>query len=90
MVLNVLIKNKFAKYKQVFEEVLTGLFLSKMRVLGVAHTLELQQTELNYLESKDIMDHTIEVASRNPILFLNSVQDYFAVTFEPEFTRQYR
>jgi len=41
LVLNAMMKNKFAKYKQVFDEVLLGLFLSRMKVLSMAHTLEL-------------------------------------------------
>ena len=45
---------------------------------------------MNYLESKDILDHIVEIPSRNPIMFLNSVQVYFGLTFKPEYLRQYR
>lgn len=56
-------KNKFAKYKQVFDETLLGLFLSRLRIITLAHSLDLSETQLNYLESKDIMDHVLEMPS---------------------------
>ena len=87
---NAVVKNKFAKYKQVFEETLLGLFLNRLRIISVLSTLELTQAEVNYLESKDILDHVVELPSRNPILFLNSVQSYFNMTFKSEFLRHYR
>ena len=34
-------KNKFAKYKQVFDETLLGLFLSRLKVLSLSQQLEL-------------------------------------------------
>jgi len=87
---NAVMKNKYAKYKQVFEEVLLGLFLSRMKIVSLAHSLELTRTQLNYLESREIMDHVLENPSLNPILFLNSVQTYFGIEFKPEFCRRYR
>ena len=35
-------KNKFSKYKQVFDEALLGLFLSRLKIICLAHRLELQ------------------------------------------------
>lgn len=56
-------KNKFAKYKHVFNETLLGLFLSRLKIITLAHSLELSQTQLNYLESKDIINHVLEMPS---------------------------
>ena len=83
-------KNKFAKYKHVFNETLLGLFLDRLKIMTLAHSLELSTTQLNYLESKDIMNHVLEMPSQNPILFLNSVQTYFNIEFKSDFTRKYR
>ena len=83
-------KNKYAKYKQVFDESLLGLFLSRLKILTLAHSLNLSSTELNYLESKDIMDHVLETPSQNPIMFLNAMQTYFNLDFKREFIRLYR
>ena len=69
--INAILKNKFCKYRQVFDETLLGLFLSRMRVLPFTTSLKLK--ELNYFESKDILEQVIESVSKNPILFLNSV-----------------
>lgn len=82
---NAIVKNKFAKYKQVFDETLLGLFLSRLKVMSLFNMLELSQPEVNYLESKDILDHLVELPSRNPILFLNSIQQYFGLSFKREF-----
>lgn len=46
---NAVMKNKFAKYKQVFDETLLGLFLSRLRIISLANSLELSVPELNYL-----------------------------------------
>lgn len=75
-------KNKFAKYKQVFDETLLGLFLSRLKVMTLAHSLELTSTQLNYLESKDIIDHVLEMPSQNPILFLNAMQTYYNLDYK--------
>lgn len=32
-------KNKYAKYKQVFDESLLGLFLNRLKILSLAHSL---------------------------------------------------
>jgi hypothetical protein len=76
---NAVVKNKFAKYKLVFDETLLGLFLSRLRILCLLSSLDFTQAEMNYLQSKEILDHIIELPSRNPILFLNSVQTYFHI-----------
>jgi hypothetical protein len=76
---NAVMKNKFAKYKQVFDETLIGLFLSRLKIISLANSLELSVSELNYLQSKDILEHVVELPSRNPILYLNSVQAYFYI-----------
>ena len=60
---NAVMKNKFAKYRQVFDETLLGLFLSRLKILTLAHSLELSVTQRNYLESKDIIDHVLEMPS---------------------------
>jgi len=56
MFVNAVLKNKFAKYKAVFDDTLLGLFLHRLKVLSLAFTLELPDQELNYLESKDLLD----------------------------------
>ena len=83
-------KNKFAKYKHIFNETLLGLFLSRLKILTLAHSLNLSGTQLNYLESKDIINHVLEMPSQNPILFLNSVQTYFNIEFKQDFARKFR
>ena len=90
MISNALIKRKFSKAKPVFDETLLGLFLSRLKVIGLAHSLELRKYELNYLESKDILEHIIEMPTRNPIMFLNSMQGYFNLHYSPEFVHMYR
>jgi len=87
---NAVVKNKFAKYKLVFDETLLGLFLSRLKVLSLLSSLNLSPAEVNYIESKDVLDHIIELPSRNPILFLNSIQTYFGVQFKSEYLRLYR
>mgnify|MGYP006950272810 CR=1 FL=1 len=56
MFVNAILKNKFAKYRTVFDETLLAIFLHRLKVLSLAFTLCLPQPELNYLESKDILD----------------------------------
>ena len=46
--------------------------------------------ELNYLESRDILDQILECPSNCATLFLNSVQTYFNMQFTTEFCRNYR
>ena len=74
---NALIKRKFSKQRPVFDEILLGLYLSRLKVIGLANSLSLLGHEINYLESKDIIEHIVEMPSRNPIMFLNSIQAYF-------------
>jgi hypothetical protein len=71
--INGLLKRKFSKYKQVFDETLMGLFLSRISVLGIIFSLNLKKEEYIYLESKDILEDIIEAPSRNPVLFINAV-----------------
>ena len=40
-----------------------GLFLSRLKILTLAHSLDLTSTQLNYLESKDIINHVLEMPS---------------------------
>jgi len=87
---NALLKSKFAKYKQIFDDTLLGLFLHRLKVLQLAFTLNLPAAELNYLESKDILDHVVESPATNPTLFINSVQSYFGVQMSPDYNRAYR
>ena len=90
MFINAILKNKFAKYKSIFDETLIGLFLHRCKALSLAHTVEMREYEVNYLESKDILDHVLEAPSKNPTLFLNSVQTYFGFSFTADFERCYR
>ena len=71
--MNALLGRKYQKQKQIFEETLEGLFLSRMAVLGLVFSLNLKKEEFIYLESKDILDHIVEAPSKNPILFINAV-----------------
>jgi hypothetical protein len=70
--MNAILKRKFTKQKQVFEESLTGLFLSRMSVLGLMFSSNLTKEELIYLESRDILEDIIETPSKNPVLFINA------------------
>ena len=85
--MNALLGRKYQKQKQIFEETLEGLFLSRMAVLGLVFSLNLKKEEFIYLESKDILDHIVEAPSKNPILFINAVQTYFNIDFKPDFLR---
>jgi hypothetical protein len=79
MFVNAVLKNKFAKYKTVFDETLLSLFLHRLKVMSLVYTVDLPFQEVNYLESKDILDHILESPSTSPTLFLNSVQSYFKI-----------
>lgn len=56
MFVNAILKNKFAKYKSVFDETLLAMFLHRLKVVSLAFTLEMPSQEMNYLESKDLLD----------------------------------
>ena len=71
--MNAILNKKFSKNKQVFDETLLGLFLSRMSILGIIFSLNLNKEEFIYLESKDILEHIIEAPSKNPVLFINAV-----------------
>jgi len=85
--MNAILMRKYAKQKQVFDEMLTGLFLSRLALLPLAFQLNLCKEELIYLESREVLEDILESAYRNPVLFINSVQQYFAVEFTAEFLR---
>lgn len=85
--MNALLKRKFCKYRQVFDETLLGLFLSRMSILGIVFSLDMKKEEYIYLESKDILEDIVEAPSRNPVLFMNAVQTYFNVDLKPDFLR---
>jgi len=87
---NAILLKKFSKQKQVFDETLLGLFLSRMSVFGILFSLNLRKEELIYLESKEIIEDIIEAPNRNPILFINAIQNYFNIEFKPEFLHQSR
>jgi hypothetical protein len=72
--MDTLLRKKLHKYKEVFDESLLGLFLSRMSILGIVHSLNLKKEEYFYLESKDILEDIIDAPSRNPALFINAVQ----------------
>ena len=85
--MNAILGRKYQKHKQVFEETIQGLFLSRMAILGIVFSLNLKKEEFICLESKDILDHIVEAPSKNPILFINAVQTYFKIDFKPDFLR---
>ena len=70
-----------------FDETLAGLFISRMSIMGILFSLNLSKEEIIYLESKDIMENIIETPSKNPVLFINSVQTYFKIDFKQDFLR---
>jgi len=41
MFINALLKNKYAKYKPIFDETLLGLFLHRLKVISLAFILEM-------------------------------------------------
>ena len=71
--MNAVLKKKFTKYKNVAEESLLGLFLSRMGLMGIIFELNLKKEELIYYESKDIIDDILKAPSQNPVLFVNAV-----------------
>jgi hypothetical protein len=71
----------------VFDETLAGLFISRMSIMGILFSLNLSKEEIIYLESKDILENIIETPSKNPVLFINSVQTYFKIEFKQDFLR---
>lgn len=88
--MNAILKKKIQKNKQVFDETLLGLFLSRMTILGLIYQLNLRKEEFFYLESKDILEDIIDAPQRNPTYFINAVQNYFKVEFKPEIVRLVR
>ena len=88
--MNAILKKKVQKNKQIFDEALLGLFLSRMAILGLIYNLSLKKEEFFYLESKDILEDIIDAPSRNPTYFINAVQTYFKVEFKPDILRLVR
>lgn len=80
--MNAILKRKFRKQKQIFDETLLGLFLSRMQIMGILFSLNLKKEEIFYFESRDILEDIIEAPSKNPVLFINAVQNYFKVDFK--------
>lgn len=78
------------KYRQVFDETILGLFLSRMSILGLVYSLNLKKEEFFYLESKDILEDIIEAPSKNPALFISIISNYFNVEFKADFLRVVR
>jgi len=66
--MNAILMRKYAKQKQVFDEMLTGLFLSRLALLPLAFQLNLCKEELIYLESREVLEDILESAYRNPVL----------------------
>lgn len=48
------------------------------------------ESELAYIESKQILEDIIQVAAHNPALFMSTVSSYFNVEIENEFMRKCR
>ena len=46
--------------------------------------------ELNYIQSKSILDHIISAPSQNPALYMSSIQAYFDIDLDQEFMRKCR
>jgi hypothetical protein len=65
--MNALLKRKSQKEKSIFDEVLMGLFLSRMKILGIVYSLNLSKEEFFYFESKDLLEDIIEAPSKNPV-----------------------
>ena len=65
--MNALLKRKSQKEKSIFDEVLMGLFLSRMKILGIVYSLNLSKEEFLYFESKDLLEDIIEAPSKNPV-----------------------
>lgn len=97
---NTLLRRKFSKQKHVFDETLIGLFLSRLKVLPIVNAIAsfgqaskqkyFRDCEINYLESKQILEEIIAAPSQNPALFMSSIQTYFNVEIEQEFLRKCR
>ena len=97
---NTLLRRKFSKQKHVFDETLIGLFLARLKVLPIVNAMTsagqvwkqkfFRDCELNYLESKQILEEIIAAPSQNPALFMSSIQTYFNVEIEHEFLRKCR
>ena len=87
---NTLLKKKLSKHREVFDETLLGLFLSRMAVLGIVYSLNLKREEFFYLQSVDVLVDVFETPSKNPALFINALQTYFHVDLNPDFLRLVR
>jgi hypothetical protein len=80
---NTLLRRKFSKQKHVFDETLIGLFLSRLKVFPIMNSIHdlgrslnqrlIKESEINYIESKDILDDIISAPSSNPALYMNSI-----------------
>jgi len=70
---NTLLKRKYSKQKQVFDEALVGLFLLRLKVLPITTSMIncsknsgkpwLKEAETNYLQSKSILEDIISAPS---------------------------
>ena len=67
-----------------------GLFIHRLKIFPFVSALNLQPYELNYLESRDILDHVIESARLSPVLFMNTVQWCFNLQLNADYVRAYR
>ena len=51
--------------------------------LGKSLNMKLiKESDISYIESKDILDDIIGAPSSNPALYMNSVQTYFNIDIE--------
>ena len=80
---NTLLRRKFSKQKHVFDETLIGLFLNRLKVFPIMNSIYdlgkslnqklIKESDVTYIESKDILDDIISAPSSNPALYMNSI-----------------
>ena len=89
---NTLLRRKFSKCKHVFDEVLIGLFLNRLKVIPIITSMKnliqtlgcnlISSNQSIYLKGKTILEDIIGTAANNPALYLSSVEAYFNVEIE--------
>ena len=81
---NTLLRRKYSKQKHVFDETLIALFLNRLKIFPIVnsminfgHSSEkqslLKDYEINYIQSKNILEDIIAAPSQNPAVYLNTL-----------------